>query len=78
MRPELGNKLGGNDHRRALVRGMKWRPISKEAIIKGEERLGHIFHIPRAAKAGTGDFRNGVKSGKAQNEQMFFRFVSDS
>jgi hypothetical protein len=36
MGAELGNKRGGNDLRRALVRNKKWRPISRRPTIKNE------------------------------------------
>jgi hypothetical protein len=36
MGPELGNKLGGNDHRRAQE---KWRSISREALHLSDEKV---------------------------------------
>jgi hypothetical protein len=36
MRPERGNKLGGNDHRRAQE---KWRSISREALHLSDEKV---------------------------------------
>ena len=36
MGPELGNKLGGNDHRRAQE---KWRSVSREALHLSDEKV---------------------------------------
>jgi hypothetical protein len=49
MRAELGNKRGGNDLRRALVRNMKWRRSAGEPPSRTSEWLGHIFiySVPR-------------------------------
>ena len=67
MRAKLGNERGGNDLRRALVRNMKWRPISRRPPSRTSEWLGHIF-IFRAVKT-VADFRNGIKTGEAQGHQ---------